>query len=291
MNNSLQLIDKIKFRLIYSFFISDKIKSFDDHISYPIHFLCMNECFSWNNINNKPLFDECIFIIQASDKNNPLINELKHKLSTYTYNIKNISFIIEENDPYEREGGIFKKYVIDKFNDYDGMTLFFHNKGLNSDYGSTIDDWSSYWIIGEYFYLMTFNKEFFGNFLNSNKLIYGWPYMHDNYHTQWLIGGNCFWMKCKEIKKYIEDNNLQTNYISTKCISEFYFPEILNKELIDYPNSNIIKDYTIQSYYEPSINNKFNEYLQKITPYDDYVKFNNFYNYIINKYKEYINNI
>jgi len=283
--NSLKLIDKTTFRLVYSFFISDNIKSFDDHISYRIHLLCLEKCLQHYN-----LFDECIFIIQATDVNNPLINELKHILSEYTINIKKVSYIIEENDPYEREGGIFEKYIINKFNDYDGLTLFFHNKGLNKAYGDTLDTWCSRWIIGEYYYLMLHIKDWFGDFLHlNNKLIYGWPHMHDNFHKQWLIGGNCFWMKCKDIQKYIEDNNLQTNYITSKCVSEFYFPEIFNDEVVEYPNSNVIKNYFEHAnYYEPAFNDKFNEFLKNTTPYNDYVLFDKFYNFIINQYYVYL---
>lgn len=281
-----KLIDKTYCRLIYSFFISNNIKSFNDHISYIIHLLCLNYC-----LTSYSLFDECIFVIHTENLNNPLIKELQNKLIEISLNINKVNFIIEKTDYYEREGKIFKKYILDKLDEYDGLTLFFHNKGINTTYENNINNWCSYWVIGQYFYLMTFNKEFLGNFLNSNKLIYGWPYMCDSYHQQWLIGGSCYWMKCKEIKKYIDDNNLQTNYITSKCIAEYFFPEIFNKELIDYPDSNIIKDYTNQEYYEPMLNDKFNKYLQSITPYNSYIKFKEFHNGIINEYINHINNI
>ena len=286
MNDTLNLIDKTHFRLIYSFFISNDIKSFNDHISYIIHLLCLNYC-----LNNYSLIDECIFVIHTENLNNPLIKELKYKLVEISLNIKTVNFIIEKTDSYEREGKIFKKYIIDKFNEYDGLTLFFHNKGINNTYENNINNWCSYWVIGEYYYLMLYPKEYLGNFIRSNKLIYGWPYMCDNFHPQWLIGGSCYWMKCKDIQKYINDNKLKTNYITSKCIAEYFFPEIFNKELIDYPHSNIIKNYTYQEYYEPILNNKFNEYLQRITPYNEYIKFINFYNYIINEYYNYMNNL
>ena len=284
MNKSLNIIDNIKTRLIYSFFISNNIKSFDDHISYIMHLICLEYC-----LTTYSLFDECIFIIHTEDLNNPLIKELKNKLSIITINYKHIQFIIEKTDSYEREGKIFKKYIIDKFDEYDGLTLFFHNKGINDIYKNDIDNWCSYWVIGEYYHLMTFRKEYLGNFIRSKKLIYGWPYMCDNYHPQWLIGGSCYWMKCKDIQTYIKDHNLKTNYITSRSLAEYYFPEILNKKLIDYPYSNIIKDYTYHEYYEPSLNGKFNEYLQQITPYNEYVKFKEFYNEMINKYNNYIN--
>lgn len=278
----LNLIDKISYRLVYSFFISDNIKSFDDHISYPIHFLCLKEC-----LTSYALFDEAIFIIHVTDFNNPLIDELKYKLIEYSICIKKVTFIIEHNDSYEREGGIFNKYIIEKFNEYDGITLFFHNKGLNNVYGNDLENWCSYWVIGEYYYLMFFPKEFIGTFIGNDKLIYGWPYMHDILHPQWLIGGSCFWMKCQDIYKYINEKKLESGWITSKCISELFFPSFFDKELIDYPNSRIIKDYfDYVDAYVPANNKKFNEYLMEHSTYKDYVGFKSFYDFIVNKYIE-----
>ena len=52
--------------------------------------------------------------------------------------------IIEKNIPEYREGIIFKKYILDKLDEYDGLTLFFHNKGYHSRYK---ENFPSHWVI------------------------------------------------------------------------------------------------------------------------------------------------
>ena len=106
--------------------------------------------------------------------------------------------------------------------------------------------------------------------------------MHDNWHTQWLIGGSCYWMKCQDIYEYITKNNVKNKHIMSRTISEYYFPEILSKEQVDYPLSNIIKDTIyIHKYYEPSIEASFIDYLQNALTYNVYVNFMKFYNDIM----------
>ena len=288
--NNLKLINDTPYRLIYSFYLNSELNSIYDDNSYIMHLICL-ESISNYTYNT---FDEIIFIISINDLNSNLIYELKCKLIEIFINSKHIQFIIEKDNKAGREGYIFKKYVIDKFNEYDGLTLFFHNKRLKPTYSLSYNENDpdiTYWIIGQYYFNMFNNKEELGVFLrNKNKLIYGWPYMHDNWHPQWLIGGNCFWMKCKDIYKYINDNNLINKELHIRCVSEFYFPEIFDKELIDYPLSDTIKDtLQISKYYEPSIENSFLDYLQNSLTYKSYINFMNFYDYIINEYNKKIN--
>lgn len=282
--NNINILDKTyKRRLIYSFFLKDDINSFDEDLSYKIHFTCLEL------ITSRQLFyfDEVIFIISANDLNNQLINELKIKISSLFINVKNISFIVEDNDKYGREGVRFKKYILDNLNKLDGLTLFFHNKSCQPTYNINLQENPdiTYWIIGQYYFnMLDVTNDYLGDFIrNKNKLIFGWPYMCDNWHNQWLIGGSCFWMKCKDIYKYITENNIENKPITSRCIAEYYFPEILDKEQIDYPLSNIIKNKLEKiPYYEPSINDTFLNYLQETLNYKTYIDFINFYNAIIN---------
>ena len=51
------------------------------------------------------------------------------------------------------------------------------------------------------------------------------------------------------------------------------------------------KKLTFQQRVIEPIYNRIFEYLQRITPYNEYIKFINFYNYIINEYYNYMNNL
>lgn len=282
---NINLIDEVKTRIVYSFYLRNDIDSYDKLINdpdYSIHFKCLQY------INNQCAHDELIFIISTDNKNEQLINDLKINISKIFCLYKSISIIVEPNFKVGREGTVFKKYILEKLNEYDGLTLFFHNKriiktGGPSYWNYLIDEDVTYWIIGQYYFNMFLFKEELGSFIrNDKKLIYGWPYMHDNYHPQWLIGGNCFWMKCQEIEKYINENNLSNTHISERCISEFIFPEMFECDVIDYPCSGIIKEYIETGFYEPGSNKLFLNYLQNNLPYNTYVNFMNFYNDIMN---------
>ena len=143
--NKIKELDNIKFRLIYAFYLDNESKSLNDHISYKIHLKCLEYILNKQNIAQQ--FNEIYFIIHTLNLNNPLIKTLKYKLAIITNNCKHVHFIIEKNIPKYREGIIFKRYILDKLNDYDGMTLFFHNKGYNKTYFENEDSFCSYWII------------------------------------------------------------------------------------------------------------------------------------------------
>lgn len=282
---NINIIDDITTRLVYSFYLRDDINSYDELINdpdYNIHFKCLT------HISNICSHDNVIFIISTNNSNEALLNDIKINLSRIFRFYKSISFIIEPNFNIGREGTVFRKYILNKLDEYDGLTLFFHNKRTVKSNGPSfwshiIDEDVTYWIIGQYYFNMYLFKEELGSFMRKqDKLIYGWPYMHDNYHPQWLIGGNCFWMKCQEIEKYIKDNNITNTPISERCISEFIFPEIFKEDLIDYPCSGIIKEYIETGFYEPGSNKLFIDYLKNVLPYNTYVNFMNFYNDIMN---------
>ena len=286
MNNfKINLINDQKTRLVYCFYLRDDINTYNELINdkdYSIHFKCLSYICQYCP------FDELIFIISTNNQNDELIKDIKINISNICCFFKSITFILESDSKTGREGTIFKLYILNKLDKYDGLTLFFHNKrivksNLPSFWNHIVDEDITYWIIGQYYFNMYKFKEELGSFMrNENKLIYGWQYMHDNYHTQWLIGGNCFWMKCQEIKKYIEDNNLINKPISERCISEFIFPELFEPDVIEYPCSNIIKEYIEIGFYEPGSNKLFLNYLMNTLPYNVYIHFMNFYNDIMN---------
>lgn len=273
-------INNIHNRLVYSFFIDDRIKSFNDHISYKVHLECLKAIFEMY-----PFFHEVIFVITANDITNKLINELKYKLSNICINVINLEFIIEQNDAYSREGNVFKKYILDKLDDYDGITLFFHNKGLDSKYDN---DFPYYWIIGQYYFniihLMYFQYD---SFIKSKKLLYGWPYINDNYYKQWFYAGSCYWMKTQELKKYLDSHYIDhEDKITLKTVAEYYFPTRVELDYVDYPLSNIIKEKCELLFNHNFSDESMNEYMKYVLSYNEYINFNDFFKNIMNKINE-----
>ena len=139
-------------------------------------------------------------------------------------NVKSIRFINEKNDSKFREGIIYKKYIIDKLNDYDGLTFFAHSKGVSNNYGLEHIDNLKLWIFSMYY--LNFNwlnevKNSIGEFSTfGNKYCYGALYFKDERHNNihnWFYSGSFQWINTKKLYKYIKDNNI--------CIDQFISEE------------------------------------------------------------------
>ena len=271
------ILDNVKRRLIYVMYIDPTINSFNDSVAYKVHLKTLKRIFSYRNA-----FSEVIFIITVDDFDNPLVKDLKYKISSLFINIKNFRIIVEKNDPYHREGKMFKKYVLGKLDDYDGITLFFHTKGLDNKWK---DKFPFAWVLGQYFFNTISQKLYIHNFIkDDHKLLLGWPYIKNENQRQWLYAGACYWMKCQEISKYLQEHPQEfEDRLETRTLAEFYFLTRIEQSRADYPLSNIIKDdITLYGSYDINDNVSFVSYLQKTLPYDAYVEFINFYNSIVN---------
>lgn len=274
-----------KFNLFYIFHILNDIVSFEENEMYEVHFRCLE------NINR--FFKEAIFVITVDDLNNPLITSLKHKLSNeICYNIKNITFIVEQNNKLEREGYIFKKYVIDKLNklwDENTLVFFAHTKGI---YNYTEDRNVAKWVISMYYFCLNNVECFMYDLLRDKILSYGFPCFDNcpwNENINFIYAGSFQVFSPSHIYKYIIDNNIDLNktlYYSmdnNRFMMELFLPTIIKNKDIDkvgYAEYDRLKKYHIKwpmDIYDPK---QYDTFLRSYIPYTVYNKFIKFYDEI-----------
>ena len=88
---------------------------------YKLHLNCIK---LYNDI-----FDQYTFIIGVDNiDDKDLIDHWKNIIQTYINSNKKILFIIEKNEPEFRDGIICYKYLISKFNEFDGLVFWGHSK-------------------------------------------------------------------------------------------------------------------------------------------------------------------
>lgn len=287
--NKIELLNKKKYRLVYAFYIDNNSKTLNDHIAYKYHFKCLEDILYNQQISEK--FSEIYFIIHTLDLNNHLIKEVIHKLSQITICCKNVNFIIEQNDPSQREGKIFKKYILDKLDSLDGLTLFFHNKGFNTQYY----EFPAYWVIAQYYFNMFFDYEQFNEFVyNDNKLIFGYPWQTNNNSQTYFIAGSCFWIKCKEVDKYLKSTNyhISQQLYAGGCVTvyncaENFFPALLDESHFDYPFSSIIKSHINSLPQYEYLQTTAKTYFDYTLPYIFGKKFFEYYDWVVKDIENY----
>lgn len=272
-----RLLDDTKERLVYALYVPDDINDIYEDESLRYHLACME-----NSVRYEISFTEIIFVIHTNNTNTNLIEALKIKLSSIFIMMPNITFILESNAWYAREGAIFRKYVLEKLEEYDGITMFFHNKSIYKNDDPSYD--ARLWIAGQYCFVFSATKYFLGSFIESDKIVYGWPYLHDSFHQQHLIGGACYWLKCQELYNYIQQSGKKPNMgIDERSCAEFFIIKELPSTYFDYPRSNILKEYFIldNNVYPHLTNDKIHHYLQNTMTYQMYAALMKFYNEIL----------
>lgn len=201
--------------LVYNMYIID---SYVDNSAtgkiYDMHFIMLNKIC--------PLFDEIIFILTYNGNNNDqIVLNFKKKLIEECSQCPKITFIFEKNNANYREGIIYKKYIIDKLNEYDGLTMFGHSKGVTNSNNINYLDNTLLWIYSLYYLNTTWNLEVF-NKLDDNPnckyITYGGLYFKDRRHNikyNWFYSGSFYWLNTKKLLKYITDNNIDySSYLS-----------------------------------------------------------------------------
>ena len=192
--------------MIYSFYVADN--ACNNEI-YELHYNLISQICN--------VFDRIIFVIcHNGNMNDDIIYNIKSKLINITGECNNITFIFEHNNKNFREGIIFKKYIIDKLDQYDDyLTFFAHSKGVSNQYGIDHIDNLKLWIFLLYYLnfrwlfevrkkLNTYSKEY-------DYMSFGGLYFKDTRHTNkyhWFYSGSFQWLNTFKINKYIKDNNI-----------------------------------------------------------------------------------
>lgn len=188
-------------KLIYVFYIDDKINNIDDifkHPMYLLHIKCLRKY--------AKKFDKALIVISV---NNPeskteLIDNVKILFNDI---FTNIDIKIEENDKSDREAKYFYKYIIQELNSIDEQIFFAHTKGL-SRWNTNMNN--SIWVAAMYY----FNLEYIDNvnyvagfpfdYYKTNKTIY-----NINFYIKepYMYSGSFYWLNPKNIYKYIKESN------------------------------------------------------------------------------------
>ena len=222
-----------KYRLIYNMFIIDNYDQSEHNDVmkiYNMHYMMLS--------NYSKIMDEMIFIITHNNLSNDILNKVKVRLLIECQSCKSITFIVEKNMPQYREGIIFKKYIIDKLNDYDGLTFWGHSKGVTNQ--SNINNLYNtlLWIYVMYYNNITWLYELKNKLDDKTEYMsYGTLYYKDNRHKltyNWFYSGSFFWLNTKKLYKYIQDNNIDiSNFISPNDDNLLRCAEIFVGQVID----------------------------------------------------------
>jgi len=203
----------MKLQMIYSFFIADN--ECNNEV-YELHYNMLNQI--------SHVFDKIIFIIcHNGNIYDDVVKRVKYKLIDIT-NCNNISFIYEQNIPEYREGIIYKKYIIDKLDQYDEYITFFgHTKGVSNPNGLNNLDNLKLWIFALYYLNFKWIDEvkhklnthlITNKYLKNDYFSYGCLYFKDYRHNNinnWFYSGSFQWLNTYKINKYIKDNNININ--------------------------------------------------------------------------------
>ena len=231
----------------------------------------------------KDIFDEAIFIISIDDLNDK--EKLKNTQNLFlSFGFKNIKFKIRQNDPMLRESIVFKEEIMDKLDEYDGLTFFAHSKG-NTSHDLELFDFRyiSNWITQMYFFCL--------NDINDVKkcltdedyyLTYGGmlmdvPNTASNKYN-WYYPGNFYWINGKRLAKYIKDNNIKmpdllswSTIQTDEYIKRFYAEDVFGSLFTSERAASSLKKY-----YEYCDNYRNCDHIrEKTSPeiYDEYKRF------------------
>jgi hypothetical protein len=184
------------------------------------------------------IMNEMVFIITHNNLSNNVLNKIKTRLLFECQLCKSITFIVEKNIPQFREGIIFKKYVIDKLNDYDGLTFWAHSKGVTNKTNINNLTNTLKWLYMMYYSnIIWFHEVQLKLDDKSDYISYGTLYYKDRRHNlthNWFYSGSFFWLNTKKLYKYIQDNNIDiTDFVSSNDENLLRCAEIFVGQVID----------------------------------------------------------
>ena len=204
----------MKLQMIYNLYVNDDQCNND---IYRLHYLLLKKY--------TPNFDRVKIIITH---NGNMYDDVIYRIRAVLVDVcdcNDVEIIYEQNNTEFREGIIFKKYVIDKMNEYDGwLTFFGHSKGVSNAYGHQHLDNLYKWIyiawLLNFEYLYEVKAKLSGKYNGHDYISYGSLYFKDYRHNNinnWFYSGSFFWVNTEKLRKHIKENNID--------ISEFIKPE------------------------------------------------------------------
>lgn len=233
----------MKLQIIYNFYIANNECS--DSV-YKLHFYNLRKYTS--------IFDRAIFIITYDKQyTDDIVYRIKSAIID-NCNCNDLQIIFECNDPLNREGAIYKKYIIDKLDQYDDyLTFFGHTKGVTNIYGYNNLENLHKWINALYFLNFNYILEVKRKLICYDYISYGGLYFKDYRHNNnynWFYSGSFYWINTSKLNKYIKDNNIDiSNFICEegerlKRCAELFIGSILPSEYVAFHNDEIYNKET-----------------------------------------------
>lgn len=280
----------MKLQIIFSFYINPN--KYNNWI-YQMHYDLLEKCTS--------KVDRTIFIISYdhTEVSNDDVRNVRLKLADICKS-NEMTFILCENDKRYREGIIFKRYIIDKLNDYnDYLTFFGHTKGVSNELNWKNIDNLKFWIYSMYYMNFIYIEDTIKKLTNPYEkyICYGtgfYPsYTHNNNHN-WFYSGSFCWVNTNRLNDYIKENNIDINkYVISnnenlmRC-AELFLGYVCPREYAGFlHDENFNKEYDPFTHYKYMISyEEYDAFLKMYMQVDDFFKLQNEYNQYINVLNE-----
>lgn len=238
---------------------------------YWVHIRCLSKYIS--------IFNDVSFYIALNEYNDTsLYRNIINDINTECSINSSIAFYKLQNDFFYREAKTVYEELFIKLNDYDGITMFGHMKGLRntvsddlvlSEERFTLKNISC-WVCGMYYSLLN-NVDFV-----CDKLLWERYATYGTYANISPNGiqycGSFYWINSKKLLNYIHKNNKQIPELCDRTYAESVFQDIMGYDgNINYCHNNVYFCTTPNLYMAPFENSE-------MTFGDDYPNFLKFYN-------------
>lgn len=204
-------------KLVFSFYIDE---NYNDEIN-KIHFNCLRHfknCFNEADIS---------FIVNDNYDNNSLLDAEKFFLSIFVG--KNVSFSVIENNEF-RESKVFYNKIATRLKDED-IIFFGHNKGISNVF--KFDREQIYqWVAAMYYFSLFDMKDVQARLVNEKYYSYG-SFLTKNDEPErcnkygWYYIGTFFWLNCKKLWQYMENNEIKLPELYDRFYSEEFLGNII----------------------------------------------------------------
>lgn len=204
-------------KFIFSFYLD---RHYGDEIN-KIHFNCLRHF--------KDCFDEAdISLIVDDDYNrDDLLDAEKTFLSIFVG--KNVSFSVVKNNEF-RESRVFYDKIATRLKDED-IVFFGHNKGISNVF--KFDREQIYqWVAAMYYFSLSDMKDVENRLVNEKYYSYG-SFLTKNDEPErcnkygWYYIGTFFWLNCKKLWQYMENNEIKLPELYDRFYSEEFLGNII----------------------------------------------------------------
>lgn len=272
----------VKKTLIYYLWVPADISDGEEKIR-DIHLRCLR--------HYSAIFTDAEFIVAMDD---PDDDKTYHRVVNDIANLNfsgNIKITKVENNFFYREGEYFKKLIVDRANEIDGLVFFAHSKGMsNISNGPSLGDNKEFseeaikhWICALYFFNLNFMEEVIHD-MGDGKVLYGAllnKYKTDDkppFDTGWQFNGSFYWINPKRLANYLQFHDITPPNLDNRLYAEDWMRHVIP---FDFRFISTHGSYYVDTdKYGVSMYLFADKFIKAISG-DDYELYNNFYKSII----------